>query len=431
MNRRMFLRNVNITAVSLAAGGGLLGCVKRPVGAAIATGMLPVNLPETACHLPRVNVSAEREIRTVVGLRPYRPSGFRVAKEMVGETAVVHNYGHGGGGITLSWGTSKLAVDLGLPGHVGPVAVLGCGAVGLATARLAQEAGFEVTIYTKAMPPETTSNIAGGQWNPVTVYDTDRTLTPEFTKQFVDAAQYAYRRYQIMTDPKYGIRWMRNYALSDTPWHSPISVAQSGLLQGLQPELKELPAGTHPFANKYVRQFDGMIAEPPIYLPAMLTDVRIAGGKVVVREMKSLAEVQALPQKLVFNCTGLGAKSLFGDEELTPIRGQLTILLPQPEVTYATVYENTYMFSRRDGVVLGGTHEMGIGICSLIWRRRLRFWRNRRSCLMGCAIVERTGGYPGSLSRHVKLFLRNMARSNASGQRMRAVRGGAGRWEAG
>jgi glycine/D-amino acid oxidase-like deaminating enzyme len=85
---------------------------------------------------------------------------------MVGETAVVHNYGHGGGGITLSWGTSKLAVDLGLPGHAGPVAVLGCGAVGLATARLAQEAGFDVTIYTKAMPPETTSNIAGGQWFP-------------------------------------------------------------------------------------------------------------------------------------------------------------------------------------------------------------------------------------------------------------------------
>jgi hypothetical protein len=46
-----------------------------------------------ACRLPQVRVSAEREIRTVVGLRPFRPSGFRVAKEMVGETAVVHNYG--------------------------------------------------------------------------------------------------------------------------------------------------------------------------------------------------------------------------------------------------------------------------------------------------------------------------------------------------
>ena len=359
MNRRVFLRNANMAAMSLAAGGSFLGCMKKPVGVTIPAVALPVNLPETACHLPRVRVSADREIRTMVGLRPFRPSGFRVAREMVGETAVVHNYGHGGGGITLSWGTSKLAVDLGLPGHVGPVAVLGCGAVGLATARLAQEAGFDVTIYTKAMPPETTSNIAGGQWMPVSVYDPDKTLTAEFQQQFLAAAQYGYRRYQIMTDPKYGIRWMRNYTVSETPWRSPINAGSYGLLQGFLPEVKDLPAGTHSFGNRYVRQFDGMIVEPPIYLPSMLTDVRIAGGKVVVREMKSLDEVRRLPEKLVFNCTGLGAKELFGDEELTPIRGQLTMLLPQPEVTYATVYENTYMFSRRDGVVLGGTHEMG------------------------------------------------------------------------
>jgi D-amino-acid oxidase len=359
MNRRMFLRNVNMAAASLATGGGLLGCVKKPINAPIAAGALPVNLPETACHLPRVRVSADREIRTVVGLRPFRPSGFRVAKEIVGDTAVVHNYGHGGGGITLSWGTSKLAVDLGLPGHVGPVAVLGCGAVGLATARLAQEAGFDVTIYTKAMPPETTSNIAGGQWFPATVYDSERTLTPEFTQQFLAAAQYGYRRYQIMTDPRYGIRWMRNYSLSDTPWRSPINTGLYGLIQGMLPETKDLPVGTHPFGSKFARQFDGMIVEPPIYLPAMLTDVRIAGGRIVVREMKSLDDVRELREKLVFNCTGLGAKALFGDEELIPIRGQLTFLLPQPEVTYATLYENTYMFSRRDGVLLGGTHEIG------------------------------------------------------------------------
>ena len=162
MNRRVFLWNANLAAVSLAAGGGLAGCVRKPAGATTAGMMVPENLPVSACHLPPVHIAPEREIRTVVGLRPFRPSGFRVAKEMIGETAVVHNYGHGGGGITLSWGTSKLAVDLGLPGHVGPVAVLGCGAVGLATARLVQEAGFEVTIYAKALPPETTSNIAGG-----------------------------------------------------------------------------------------------------------------------------------------------------------------------------------------------------------------------------------------------------------------------------
>ena len=47
---------------------------------------------------------------------------------------------YGGGGITLSWGSSKLAADLGLPGHAGPVAVLGAGIMGLSTARLVQDA---------------------------------------------------------------------------------------------------------------------------------------------------------------------------------------------------------------------------------------------------------------------------------------------------
>jgi glycine/D-amino acid oxidase-like deaminating enzyme len=39
--------------------------------------------------------------------------------------------------------------------------------MGLTTARLVQEAGFPVTIYTAALPPDTTSNIAGGQMEPL------------------------------------------------------------------------------------------------------------------------------------------------------------------------------------------------------------------------------------------------------------------------
>lgn len=357
MDRRDFMWGAGAAGVSLAAGAG---CGRRVVRAGVAGSMLPIDLPEDASHLPPVQVSDGRVIRTVVGLRPFRPSGFRVAREAVGETTIVHNYGHGGGGITLSWGTSKLAADLGLPGHVGPVAVLGSGAVGLAMARLVQEAGLPVTIYTKALPPETTSNIAGGQWFPASVYDGDAALTPAFTAQFQAAATYAYRRYQIMTEARYGIRWMRNYSISDKPWTSPLRNGQFELIRELLPEVKELGTREHSFgAKRFVRQFDSLIVEPPMYLPAMLTDVRIAGGRVVVRDLRSVAEVQGLEEKLVFNCTGLGAKALFADAELTPIRGQLTFLLPQPEVTYATLYGPTYMFSRRDGVLLGGTHQLG------------------------------------------------------------------------
>jgi glycine/D-amino acid oxidase-like deaminating enzyme len=122
-----------------------------------------------------VLVDESRIIRTVAGLRPYRRSGFVVRREQLGDKALVHNYGHGGGGITLSWGSSKLATERGLPSHGGPVAVIGAGVMGLSTARLVQDAGFPVTIYAAALPPDTTSNIAGGQFHPFAVFRESRT----------------------------------------------------------------------------------------------------------------------------------------------------------------------------------------------------------------------------------------------------------------
>src|SRR2546428_9673368 len=75
----------------------------------------------------KVKVSRERVIRTVVGLRPFRPSGFVVKTEKLDEKTVIHNYGHGGGGITLSWGTAQLAVEEALRSGQTKYAVLGCG----------------------------------------------------------------------------------------------------------------------------------------------------------------------------------------------------------------------------------------------------------------------------------------------------------------
>ena len=48
-----------------------------------------------------------------------------------------------------------------------------------------------------------------------------------------------------------------------------------------------------------------------------------------------------------------------GDEELDPIRGQLTFLVPQPEVDYTLLGGDLYMFPRADGILLGGTFERG------------------------------------------------------------------------
>jgi len=368
MNRRQFLRQTSFVGASLAASAPLSllsGCAARrsvPSTPNRAYAAPDISFVGGACGLPPVHVSADREIRTVVGLRPYRPSGFVVRAEKLDDILVVHNYGHGGSGITLSWGTAKLAVDLGFAGHVGPVAVLGCGAVGLATARLLQEAGAMVTIYAKDLPPNTTSNIAGGHWFPAFVAQPEK-RTALFNRQFQAAAEFAYRRYQIMVGPQYGVRWQRSYYLDNQPWNEQTYFGKDSVMRSMLPEFRDLSPQEHPFpGHQFVRQFDTMIIEPPVYLAALMDETRLAGASLKVMELRDRNEIQKLDEKLVFNCTGLGAKALFADDELIPLKGQLTILLPQPEVQYAALSlpGEFQMFPRTDGILLGGTHELGV-----------------------------------------------------------------------
>jgi glycine/D-amino acid oxidase-like deaminating enzyme len=101
-----------------------------------------------------------------------------------------------------------------------------------------------------------------------------------------------------------------------------------------------------------------MYVEVGRYLRQMIRDVQIAGGTFEIRKFATPADIAALPEALVFNCTGLGSRDLFGDQDLHPARGQLAILEPQPEVSYAFTGGPGYMFPRPDGIILGGTFEL-------------------------------------------------------------------------
>ncbi len=245
----------------------------------------------TAC-LPPVKAEPGRVIRTVAGLRPYRDAGFVVRAEALGDKRLVHNYGHGGAGITLSWGSSRLAADLGLQGHNGPVAVIGAGALGLTTARLVQEAGFPVTVYAKALPPHTTSNFAGGQISPFGHYK-DSAVTPEWRRQFMAAMEYSWRRFQIMVGDDYGIRWLPTYSEGDEP--------EPALVPGFPPINRVLAPDEHPFPVPSVYRYDTLYVETGRFLRHMLSDIQIAGGAVRIRDFATPADIAALPERLVFN----------------------------------------------------------------------------------------------------------------------------------
>lgn len=101
MDRRSALKALGV----FAGAAALEGCAGKRVASAAA---VPPPTPQLALlRLPKVNVQPDREIRTIAGLRPFRPSGFVVSGQKFDEKLVVHNYGHGGGGVTLSWGTGS------------------------------------------------------------------------------------------------------------------------------------------------------------------------------------------------------------------------------------------------------------------------------------------------------------------------------------
>ena len=289
-----------------ASAGGLAGCAAR------RTGAVPAPSLPAAARLERVRVAKERVIRTTVGLRPFRPSGFVVRAEKLGSKTLVHNYGHGGAGITLSWGTAQLAVEAAAESQARECAVLGCGVVGLSTARLLQLRGLTVTIYAKAMPPQTTSNVAGGLWEPVSLFDLPR-VTPAFRQQFAAASAFAFRRYQSLAGSRYGVRWLPLYTLSAAHERTP-PAADNPLsdVEGLYPNRHVLSREQHPFDAPYAHVRSTMLIEPAIYLEALIQDFYSTGGKIVIREFASVREIAGLREELIFNCTGLGAGALLG-----------------------------------------------------------------------------------------------------------------------
>jgi D-amino-acid oxidase len=355
MQRREFLKAGGTAAIGVA----IAGCAPR-VAVGAATGSAA---RRRSVNLVPVDASWDRVIRTTVGLRPHRDSGFVVRAEQMDDKTIVHNYGHGGAGMSLSWGTALLATELALAQPSRRAAVIGCGISGLTTARQLQRHGFEVTIYAAAVPPDTTSNMCWAGFTPLSgLVSTDK-RTPEWDEQFRRASEIAYREHQLLVGRPYGVSWIEEYSTMSDPNARRGGSTSDG--EGGGPTLLSstmtlgrtvFGPGEHPFASQYAARVPILRFEPSIYLEAVMRDVMLFGGKIVIRRFETRRDLASLSESLVVNCTGLGAATLFDDRELIPIKGQLTVLVPQPEVNYSAAG----MMPRSDGIVLGHVSQRGV-----------------------------------------------------------------------
>lgn len=306
-------------------------------------------------------VQSDGVIRVIVGHRPYRRTGFRVERVRYDNKSVIHNYGHGGGGLSLGWGAAALAVRQAAGIPAGKAAVLGSGVMGLCTARLLQDAGWDVTIYTRDPYRHTTSNVAAGQWSPTSTHSSSA-VDDRFLSQLDWAARVAHHAYSNLVGARYGIRWVENLELYSAPRTTGIDLSFADLF----PYQGTLNPGEHPFGDWYVRHMVTMQINPGTFLRQIVSDFRAAGGRIEVRTFSDLGSILSLSEDVIFNCTGLGSAALFDDQELEPAKGQLVLLPPDPAVDYMTVGGGDpgvrgflHMFSRTDAVVLGGYFKRG------------------------------------------------------------------------
>lgn len=369
------MSNLLLHRRSVLAGlsyAGLAGCAAAP--ALVSAPVRPGFQPRTFAPLL---TDPGRLSRITVCPRPFRAQGPRIETETVGDKRVVHNYGHGGSGWSLAWGSAAAARDLALEGGQRPVAVIGCGALGLTAALKILRSGAAVTIYAAERAPYTRSARATGVWSPDSRIAAQSAVSADFPARWEAMARRSWMDHHafvgLVGDP---VRFIDQYNLRETPGSggavgpapAPGRVDFANYadrLGDLTPRSRALAPEEHPFPVASARVFPQMTFNVAEYARQLTEAFLLEGGRIVQRVFRHPSELTELSEPVVVNCTGYGARALFEDGSVIPVRGQIAWLTPQPEVTYALYYRGINMIPRADGIVIqanGRNQMVGYGI---------------------------------------------------------------------
>src|SRR5581483_7741334 len=186
------------------------GCATKPVATATPPRIV----------LAPLRVRTDRLFDITVCLRPFRAQGPRLDTEQVGSKLVVHNYGHGGSGWSLSWGSATVAVRKAMAASPKRVAVIGCGALGISSAIVAQQVGAEVTIYARELLPDTRSARATGSFTPDSRIALTSAAPPGFGDLWEEMTRISFKTYRrYLGLPGNPVEWTDRYYLSDPETH--------------------------------------------------------------------------------------------------------------------------------------------------------------------------------------------------------------------
>jgi hypothetical protein len=340
---------------------GLGASVRNAAAQPVRT--LPMDRPP---QLMPIRAHTDRIYDIKCCIRPFRSKGFNLDVEQVGDAMVIHNYGHHGSGWCLSWGSADMQVQKAMSKSPKKIAVIGSGIIGLTSALVAQRAGLDVTIYTRELLPRTRSYRANGVWGPGTVAlasEAPANLGEVWEKMVRTSWKYM-RPYMGMAGNP--VAWVDHYALSDTPFDAPppplppmangverpVFYDMGGRASDIDSKPQVLTPDVNPFPVPYATRATKMFWNFSEYGHLLTSEFYGAGGKIVMRDFHSPAELAHLPEKVIINCPGYAAHDWWKDKAMIPVRGQTEWLIPQPEVNYGFTYRNVECRSKSDGVMV-------------------------------------------------------------------------------
>jgi D-amino-acid oxidase len=221
------------------------------------------------------------------------------------------------------------------------VVVVGAGVIGLVTALALEEAGHAVRVVARDKGAGTTSWAAGAIWYPY------RADPPGAVARWAGVTR-EWLEMLAREHPEAGVDILELTEAADSAERPYWAAAARDLRVAVNPTPVELP---HCFALSSPR------VEPELFLAWL--EGRLSRA-IEIRAVGSLDELEA---DVVVNCTGLGARSLVGDERVVAVFGQTVITEPGAIDLQKSFGDNRgqrdvfYSIPRRGHVVLGGIAE--------------------------------------------------------------------------
>lgn len=238
------------------------------------------------------------------------------------------------------------------------VLVIGAGVSGLTSALRLLRSGRRVTIWAKALPPNTTSNVAAAVWMPYAVQGQHEDDVRRWGKISLDEFT------TLAQTPDTGIVWRDVLDIYPKPNGATPTWAESlATFRSARPD--ELAPG---YTQGYA--FSAPVIDMSIYLDYLRRTFEAEGGRIHTTEVRNWHDVFPANWRVVVNCAGLGARALATDDTATTAdsrgvhagRGQVVrVRVPggfSKVLTDDTDPERpTYIVPRLHDIVLGGFNQ--------------------------------------------------------------------------